>query len=306
MPINVRIGRNDVAVQVNSVGGTLYNGAYVCGKSSPCLSDSSDQINQIENQMIWASGPVLEGPGWYSFFSSPAAKGFPMLHPKETINATASYGVLTVTSYGGGSPIAAPMGINDGGVNIPATSYVWECISLCGQVGAKWIVNNAATVSSPETINLTSVQVSVGWKGSANGSVKWGYFDVAQVGDANPIGVNTIGYATGSAAKILDLSEGSPGYPGVLYSGAFASSPGNTVKSIGGWLNHFRASVDSSWTSCEITYSPENVPGSLQNKIQEWAIKHPPIQCPASWVTTPVSTPSLLSCLHHEPSCPSQ
>ena len=86
-----------------------------------------------------------------------------MRHPKETINGIASYGVLTVTSYDSGSAIAAPMGINDGGVHIPATSYVWECISLCGQVGAQWIVNNAATVSKPETMNLTSVQVSVLW-----------------------------------------------------------------------------------------------------------------------------------------------
>ena len=71
-----------------------------------------------------------------------------MRHRKETINAIASYGVLTVTSYDSGSAIAAPMGINDGGVHIPATSYVWECISLCGQIGAQWIVNNAATVST--------------------------------------------------------------------------------------------------------------------------------------------------------------
>ena len=123
-----------------------------------------------------------------------------------------------------------------------------------------------------------------------------------QTGAAQPIGVNTIGYATGSAAKILGLSEGSPGYPGVLYSGAFASSPGNTVRDIGAWLDHFRASVDSSWTSCEIDYSSAGVPDTLANEVQDWATKHPPIQCPASWVTTPPSTPSLLSCIHHESS----
>ena len=148
-------------VQVNSVGGTLYNGAYVCATSKPCLSSSSDQINQIENQMIWAPETVLQGPGWYSWFNSPARNGFHMRYRKETINGIASYGVLTVASYDSGSAIAAPMGINDGGAHIPATSYVWECISLCGQVGAQWIVNNAATVSKPEKINLTSVQVSV-------------------------------------------------------------------------------------------------------------------------------------------------
>ena len=108
----------------------------------------------------------------------------------------------------------------------------------------------------PETINLTSVQVYVAWHSRTNGPTTWGFFDVQQTGDAQPIGVNTIGYATGSAAKILGLSEGSPGYPGVPYSEAFASSPGNTVKSIGAWLDRFRASVDSSWTSCEIDYPP--------------------------------------------------
>src|SRR5262249_35110832 len=143
MGINVVVGRKNTAVKVNSVGGKLYNGAYVCGKSKPCLSNSSDQINQIESQMIWAPETVIEGPGWYSWFNSPADKGFHVRYPKETINGIASYGVLTVTSYDSGSPIAAPMGINDGGVHIPATSYVWECISLCGQVGAQWIVNNA-------------------------------------------------------------------------------------------------------------------------------------------------------------------
>jgi len=303
MAINVGVARESVAVQVNSVGGTLYNGAYVCGKSSPCLSDSSDQINQIENQMIWAPETVLQGPGWYSWFNSPAHNGFHMRYPTETINGIASYGVLTVTSYDNGSAIAAPMGINDGGVHIPATSYVWECISLCGQVGAQWIVNNAATVSKPETLNLTSVQVTVRWHSRTNGATTWGYFDVQQTGAAQPIGVNTIGYATGSAAKILGLSEGSPEYPGVLYSGAFASSPGNTVTSIGAWLDEFRASVDSSWTSCEIDYPSAVVPDTLPNEIQDWAIKHPPIQCPASWVSTPPSTPSLLSCVDGEPSC---
>jgi hypothetical protein len=304
MAINVGIERHKVSFQVNSVGGTLYNGAYVCGESNPCLSRSSDQIGQVENQLIWAPETVLEGPGWYSWFSSPARTGFRMRHPKETINGTASYGVLTVTSYNGGSAIAAPMGINDGGVHIPARSYAWECISLCGQVGAQWIVNNAATVSKPETMNLTSVQVTVIWR--RNGPTVWGYFDVAQTGAAQPVGVNTTGYATGSAAKILGLSEGSPGYPGVLYSGAFASSPGNTVTDVGAWLDHFRASVDSSWTSCEIALPADHVPASLSNEVQDWAIKHPPIQCPAAWVTTPPSTPSLLSCIHHEPTCPPQ
>jgi hypothetical protein len=213
---------------------------------------------------------------------------------------------LTVTSYDSGSAIAAPMGINDGGVHIPATSYVWECISLCGQVGAQWIVNNAATVSKPETMHLTSVKVWALWIGRTNGPMNWGFFEVQQIGAAQPIGVNTIKYATGSAAKILGLSEGSPGYPGVLYSGAFASSPGNTVTSIGAWLREFRASVDSSWTSCEIDYPADKVPDSLSHEIQEWAMKHPPIQCPASWVTTPPSTPSLSSCIDGEPSCPRQ
>ncbi len=307
MAINVGIERHRTAVQVNSVGGTLYNGAYVCGKSKPCLSSSSDQINQIELQMFWASETVLEGPGWYAFKDLPARNGFHMRYPKETINGIASYGVLKVTSYDSGSAIAAPMGINDGGVNIPATSYVWECISLCGQVGAQWIVSNAATVSTPETMNLTSVPVTVYWNSRANGSTTWGYFDIQQTGDARQVGVNnTIGYATGSAAKFLGLSEGSPGYPGVLYSGAFASSPGNTITSIRAWLHHFRASVDSSWTSCEIDYpSPDNL-DTLANEVQDWATKHPPIQCPASWVTYPPSTPPLLSCIDHEPSCPRQ
>jgi len=222
--------------------------------------------------MIWAPETVLQGPGWYSWFDSPASNGFHLRDPTETINGIASYGVLTVTSYDSGSAIAAPMGINDGGVHIPATSYVWECISLCGQVGAQWIVNNAATVSKPETMNLTSVQLQ-------------------QTGAAQPIGANTMGYATGSAASILGLSKGSSGYPGVLYSKAFASSPGNTVTHIGAWLDKFRASIDSSWTSCEIDYPADRVPDTLPNEIQDWAIKHPPIQCPASWVTTPASRP---------------
>ena len=305
MAINVGVVRDAAFVQVNSVGGTLYNGAYVCGTSKPCLSSSSDRINQIENQMIWAPETVLQGPGWYSWFRRQRLPGA-LPYGKETINGTASYGVLTVTSYDSGSAIAAPMGINDGGVHIPATSYVWECISLCGQVGAQWIVNNAATVSKPETMNLTSVQVSVLWNSRANGSTTWGFFDVQQIGDAQPIGVNTIGYATGSAASILGLSEGSSGYPGVLYSQAFASSPGNTITSIGAWLDKFRASIDSSWTSCEIDLPASAVPATLPNEIQDWAIEHPPIQCPASWVTTPASTPSLLNCLHGESSCPSR
>ena len=224
MPIKVGVWRYAAYVQVNSVGATLYNGAYVCATSKPCLSSSSDQINQIENQMIWAPETVLRGLGWYSWFSSPAQNGYQMRYWKETISGIASYGVLTVASYDGGSAIAAPMGINDGGAHIPATSYVWECISLCGQVGAQWIVNNAATVSKPEKINVTSVQVSVTWYSRANGSTTWGFFDVQQTGAAQPIGVNTIGYATGSAASILGLSEGSSGYPGIPYSEAFASS----------------------------------------------------------------------------------
>jgi hypothetical protein len=114
-------------------------------------------------------------------------------------------------------------------------------------------------------------QVTVQWRSRSNGPTAWGYFDVAQIGAAQPIGVNTIGYATGSAAKILGLSEGSPGYPGVLYSGAFASSLGNTVTSIGAWLDKFRASVDSSWTSCEIDYPSADVPDTLSNEVQDWA-----------------------------------
>ena len=189
------------------------------------------------------------------FFLTIRPAGFHMHHPKETINGIASYGVLTVSRHDSGSTIAAPMGINAAGFNIPAKSYVWECISLCGQVGAQWIVNNAATVSTPETMNLTSVQVSVLWNSRSQRPDEPGGISMSQqTGAAQPIGVNTIGYATGSAAKILGLSEGSPGYPGVLYSEAFASSPGNTVRYIGAWLDQFRASMNSSWTSCEIDY----------------------------------------------------
>jgi hypothetical protein len=198
------------------------------------------------------------------------------------------------------------MGVDDGGVHIPATSYAWECISGCGQVGAQWIVNNAATVSQPETMNLTSVQVEVAWHSRTNGPTSWGFFYIQQTGAAQPIGVNTIGYATGSAASILGLSKGSSGYPGVLYSEAFVSSPGNDIRHIGAWLDKFRTSIDSSWTSCEINYAADVVPDTLQIEIQDWAIKHPPIQCPASWVTTPASTPSLLSCIEGASSCPRQ
>ena len=116
MAINLGELRAIANVQVNSVGGTLYNGAYVCEKSKPCLSSSSDQFNQIENQMVWAPGTVLHGPGWYSWFNWP-----PFRYRKPTTNGIASYGVLTVTSHDSGLAIAAPMGINDGGVNIPAT-----------------------------------------------------------------------------------------------------------------------------------------------------------------------------------------
>ena len=262
MDISLGVLREIANVQVISVGGTLRNGAYVCETSKPCLSSSSDQINQIENQMIWAPETVRRGPGWYSWFNWP-----PFRYQKPTTNGIASYGVLTVTSYDGGSTMTAPMGINDGGVNIPASTYVWECISRCGQVGARWIVNNAATVSKPETMNLTSVQVQVLWISRANGSTAWGFFLVQQVGAARPIGVNTIGYATGSAASILGLSEGSSGYPGIPHSEAFASSPGNTITDIAAWLDKFRASIDSSWTSCEIDYPSDLVPDTLQNEI---------------------------------------
>ncbi len=40
MAIDVAVKRDATAVQVNSVGGTLYNGAYVCEKSNPCLSST--------------------------------------------------------------------------------------------------------------------------------------------------------------------------------------------------------------------------------------------------------------------------
>jgi hypothetical protein len=304
VPINITIEREKTAFQVNSVEGTLYTGAYVCAASTPCLSNSSDLIGQIANEMIWAPETVRDGPGWYGFLGNPTKAGFHMSHLKETIPAVASYGVLKVISNDSGSKIAAPMGISRGGVHI---GYVWECMSQCGQNGAKWILNKAATVSTPETMDLTSVQVGVVWNGRANGPTAWGYFDVAQVGDAQPTGVDTIGYATGSAALILGLSEGSPPYPGIPNSEAFASSPGHTVRNIGGWLDKFRASGDSSWTSCEIDYSARGEPDTLANEIQDWAMKQqPPIQCPASWVTTPPSTPSLLSCLHHDPSCPPQ
>jgi hypothetical protein len=125
--------------------------------------------------MIWAPETTLQGPGWYSWFNSPARNDFKMDDRKETIKGTASYGVLTITSYDSGSVLAAPMSINDGGVHIPATSYVWECISRCGQIGAQWIVNNAATASKPETINLTSVQVTVVWQRRTNGPTTWGF-----------------------------------------------------------------------------------------------------------------------------------
>ena len=91
---NAGVWRDTAYVQVNSVGGTLYNGAYVCATSKPCLSSSSDQIDQIENQMIWAPETVIQGPGWYPWFYTPGSNGF----HKETIKGIASYGILTVTS----------------------------------------------------------------------------------------------------------------------------------------------------------------------------------------------------------------
>ena len=65
--VNITTEAGQNRVQVNSVEGTLYNGAYVCRKSTPCLSSSSDQISQIELQLIWAPETVLDGPGWYSW-----------------------------------------------------------------------------------------------------------------------------------------------------------------------------------------------------------------------------------------------
>lgn len=312
-----------VVANISATSGIIYPGGFFCATTFPCLYNSPDNVGEIENPSLWAGGTGT-GVGIYSWFATP-----PSEYQGVTTVGVYSYGILSVTAQLTGAPITTPMAVVDGGVNVLPSTYLWQCIANCppaapsSKAPQQWIVTNAKPVSSETMTEAsgTSGQTGQGsfvqftWSRVTGPTINWGYFHVQQSGMVNPfipVGglaptadggadggphTDTIDCATGTAASILGLLCGSPGYPGVLYSHAFVSSPGDTITDVGNWLNTFRAAHPLfPFKSCEVVGDPPGGgPNHVSTYVRAWAATASPrVYCPLSWLTTPPSTPPLL------------
>jgi len=273
-------------IKVTGYGGGAVSavpiGGFVCTANNPdpCYAASPDVLNAIEAPMSW-------NPGWYSAFGLP-------YHPTETFSGRYSYGMLTVTGVLSGS-INQWSGI--AGTDVPDLTYLFARVDTCTAVPPspscpwQYIVNNAPTYAiASETMTVTTPLLQTSWHNLVGPTITWGFFDIQPDGNANPLGA-TLGYATGTAAEILGLTQGAPGYPGVPYSSAWYGGPGAIVGDVGKALSRILA-ANPGWTSCEISFSSESGPGGLAAVVQAWgAAQTPPVKCPSSWVQTPASTP---------------
>jgi len=314
-----------VVANISATSGIIYPGGFFCAAEHKfhCRYFSSDQVGEIENPSLWAGGTGT-GVGIYSWFAPP-----PSQYQGVTTVGVYSYGILSVTAQLTGAPITTPMAVDDGRVNVLPSTYLWQCIANCppavpsSKAPQQWIVTNAKSVSSETMtevsgtngVTSTAALIQFDWNDRVGPTATWGYFEVQQSGMVNPFipvgglvptadgsadggpDTDTIDCATGTAAPILGLDCGSPGYPRVPYSHAFVSSPGDTITDVGNWLNTFRAAHPSlPFKSCEVVGDPPGGgPNNVSTYVQAWAATaSPPVHCPLSWLTTPPSTPPLL------------
>jgi hypothetical protein len=214
-------------------------------------------------------------------------------------DAYATYGVLTVQTQNSGF-MSVPSRLEDGGGSVSLNTNVEACISGCTSTlyghpapnGSTWAVDLSQTVAT-EKITVTAPLLNLNWVAKTGVTANWGFFYVQQDNVANWTNSN-LGYATGTAASILGLSEGSTGYTSggytVPHSSIFLSTPGGIVTDPSTWLNNFQQTNSGVFSSCELTNTSTAQNPGLFTAVQNWGAANG-TQCPSGWINNPACTP---------------
>lgn len=199
-------------------------------------------------------------PGDVGYFSTANRIGQSPGYPAPEA-MTESYGVLTVNNVTSGSIHPGEQLIGTNGTTLPLDTAI---IAPYGTSGNEWLVNNAVDISGDFKViapNLTT-QNNFFTGATANNDFIEIQPNLAFGYDANP---STLGYATGSAADLLGLSQA---------RGAIDSSPGGQHESVNTLMNGYVSALDNTGMPTNFTQVQTNDP-RLAPAIQAWVAATP-------------------------------
>jgi hypothetical protein len=217
------ISGDDLLLITSVPPGSIELGAEISGPGIPAGA-------QIVTQRTGTSG----GPGLYTLF----AKERPV--PSETM--TESHGVLTVGSVVKGT-VAVGERVTGAGVQ---SDNPMTAIDGRGQQPGTWIVNNAPAQRVTGDFTMTGTPLVVNYKSLGGATAKRNFFEIQPNGafgyDNNP---STLGFASGTAAAALGLTQG---------SFALDSSPGGAAQSAQVFMNNLVQNEYSQFGSFQATW----------------------------------------------------
>jgi Protein of unknown function (DUF3383)/PEP-CTERM motif len=248
--------------------GSIQIGSYISGTGIPSGAQITSQISGTPN-----------GAGKYGLFVREGTiSSEPMMD---------NYGVLTVGSVSSGT-VAIGQQVTNGsrgsGNNIAQHTAIEDNISGSG-AGSKWVVDLTQNVAG-ENMEMTGAPLSVAYRAVKGATGNSGYFFIQQWPSFN-FSSSTLSYATsatGSAATLLGLAEGSGFGDSGPGSVAYLSSPGLVVQpgsafcpvqdcvSDATFMADLISAENNQWSTFQTTYSPKAAtPPGEQAALQAWA-----------------------------------
>jgi hypothetical protein len=290
LPTEARMTGNTIAPASCKFTGYITAGVlHVTGRKTKCVQIggtmsglvSQGTLHVLTQETSTETDGSFGGTGTYGvWYYGPAQH----LVPSQTITET--WGVLTVGAIASGT-IAAGQVLTDGGVHINVTTPIMSQLSGSGS-GSKWVVLGTTDLSTPEDMTSTPCPIDVNYKFIRGANYNNGHFWVEQNAVCNENPPPTITYATGSAASLLGLTEGS----GLASDGStklqsYLSQTGETAWSYPKTLSNIVDKYTGAWTYIQVWFDPDlgQPPFTGRQSISTWATANGRVYLP-DWTTT--------------------
>jgi Protein of unknown function (DUF3383) len=242
------------------------------------------------------------GAGTYSIWYN--GNGNVSFVPLQTLTET--WGQLSITAATGslqnGQVLIDTTGtlhINSVLMNtiIPPSTGYYTCSGL-SCVGSTWVINYAQTVAS-ESMTSTQCPISIGSHATMGVTQNTTRFWVEHAPNCLDYPLNTMGWATGTAAQVTGLTQGATG---VTSTGtvlpAILAATGQLVPSTdyAAWMEMVATQYTSAWTYFQLDPDPDmgNWPNTAETDMLNWASG-------TQWTYTPVWTDTAYAATSYPP-----
>jgi hypothetical protein len=212
--------------------GTVQIGSVISGKGIPKNTQITTQLSGTPN-----------GAGTYAVWYT---QGNNQSAPRESM--TDSYSVLTVGSIAGSGKVAAGQQVTGNGV--PPYTAIQAHLSGSG-AGSTWVVDTVPAQTVTGDMTMTAAPLSVTYRSAGSKSL-W-----IEAYKSFNIQNTSITLAGGAAAAPLGLAG----------PGAYASTPGEVVKSVSAWMNNLTQTESDDFASFQTTFQTAAV---TESHLRAW------------------------------------